>query len=147
MDSLLEGDPVKRPNGVTFFALAGALSSISATLYGLLTILGAPPTFTTTRLWLKLLLGMGELALGAFFALMSIGLWRLREWARRAFMGWTVVGCIVSTGCLALKQFLVEIWTPEIWFVVVLLSYTGLCLWYMGQPGVKEAFHSVQARP
>jgi hypothetical protein len=144
---LLKEEPVKRPAGVTIFAVMSILSGTSASVHGLLTIgsvfsSGVPSTSPTTSLWLELLPGIGRLVLGGIFALIGIGLWRMQRWARSAFIGWTMLWCMVLIGFLVLNEIGTEIWMPPTLFVLLLLAYGALSLCYVVQRGVKDAFRT-----
>ncbi len=137
-----------RPTGVTVLAILDFLGALCLIGAGLLFLLGmgiaGAGMMSQARGGGALLAGLGAvggvvfLVFAAISAVVGIGLWKLRNWARIITIAFAGLG--VLSGLLGFLTMLLHFSLVGLLFRLVGLGINGLIIWYMLQPHVKQAF-------
>ncbi len=143
---------MKRPLGVGLLAVLAIASGVSGILYGLglffvdFVLLGRQPPgreiFALTRptawVWAVETAGV-PCGLGIIYAAVGIGLWKLRRWARGAAILLLILN-IAVLAALATSLWTLSGFWEDLWLLLAIAGFHGLCLGYMFMGEVKRAF-------
>lgn len=139
---------MERPTGVTVLAILDFLGALILICAGLAFLLGmgiaGAGMMSQARGGGAFLAGLGAiggvvfLVFAAISALIGIGLWKLKNWARIVTIVFSGLG--ILGGLLGLLTALLHFSVFTLVFRLVFIGIYALIIWYMLQPDVKKVF-------
>jgi hypothetical protein len=139
---------MQRPTGVVLIAALYILGGAFSVLAGLAAFfIGGAFLMRATTLGLPVsgiaggmgtILGVILIVIGALALIIAIGLIGMKGWARVIAM--VLSSIVVVFGVLHIFVLMIHFMMFRVFFMLVRVVINGLILWYLNQPGVKQAF-------
>ncbi len=130
---------MKHPLGVTILAVLGLTTGLAEIVWAMTLGWGTDRGIRQEVSWITAIAPIARLLLGLVYALIGIGLWRLRRWAR---------GVVILLSALAIGTMAIAVvwagrlngFSPLMWLMLPVAGFYVLCLSYMFTRNVRQAF-------